>query len=140
MTLVWRESNICKNCDSAKELHKRCHTQTDDLRLNCPNIVGDGNLPQEWIGNQYFVPVRVATEESVMAERKELAKKLNKAIKEVDSVPLGMGCPHCEVMNNIEKTAKALGMMREVVRGLEKRTELDSSGGSKSLGFQTEGE
>jgi hypothetical protein len=64
-----------------------------------------------------FVPVRVATEESVLAERKELAEKLklfqSLVLRELGTPEKGCVCGWCRIQNQLD----------EIMRGLETKGE-----------------
>jgi hypothetical protein len=77
MTLVWLTLDKCKNCGNPKQQHL---SKIEGLYL-CFKLSGGLIIKT----GSSFVPVRVATEESVIAERKELGLLIKNSIRRAES-------------------------------------------------------
>jgi hypothetical protein len=108
MTLVWLETDKCKNCGDTKDAVGE-QRGIGIRSVHYPTLKKNGDiLPPLHV----FVPVRVATEESVIAERKELVKKLDDIRHNGQDLQIRF-CAidgFCFMQNEL----------KEVVRGLEK--------------------
>lgn len=52
----------------------------------------------------------------------EVLAVLKPIVAKANAVPLGLGCSHCENMNNINRTAEVLGKLAALVRDLGEKS------------------